>query len=135
MTGNLGCVGRAGSLSGFAAFVFFTTVISFGFVLAFCSGGGGRAAGSSVRVGLAAVCVAAAGIAGSAGPGAYHCFAASRNDCGVSAASLGRFVGDSEIMPPVDSAGLSCDDADVDTSPSADNCGTGATEAGGAAAT
>ena len=69
MTGNLGFDGRAGSLSGFAI-VFFTTVISFGFVLAFCSGGGGRAAGSSVRVGLAAVCVAAAGIAGSAGPGA-----------------------------------------------------------------
>ena len=111
------CVGRADGLSGFAAFVFFTTVISFGFVLAFCSGGGGRAARSSVRVGLAAVCVAAAGIAGSAGPGAYHCFAASRNDCGVSAASLGFFVGDCDIHG--DSTWLSCDDTTGDTSPSA----------------
>ena len=129
------CVGRAGSVAGFAAFVFFALVISFGFVLAFCSGGGGRAAGSSVRLGLAAVCVAAAGIAGSAGPGAYHCFAASRNACGVSAASLGRFDGDSGILPPVDSTWLSCDDAAADASPSAANRGTGAPKAGGVAAT
>ena len=119
-------------MSGFAAIVFFTTVSSFGFELAFTSGGSGRGAGSVGPVRPSAVGVA--GIARSAGPGAYMCLAAARNPCGVSAASLGRFVGDSEIMPPVDSAGLSCDDADADTSPSANNCGTGATEAGGAAA-
>ena len=84
-------------MSGFAGIVFFTTVSSFGFELAFCSGVGGRGAGSVGQVRLSAV-----GIAGSAGPGAYHCLAASRNPCGVSAASLGRFDGDSDILPPVD---------------------------------
>ena len=122
-------------MSGFAGIVFFTTVSSFGFELAFCSGVGGRGAGSVGQVRLAAVGMAAAGIAGSAGPGAYHCLAASRNPCGVSAASLGRFVGDSDILPPVDSTWLSCDDAAADASPSAANRGTGATKAGGVAAT
>ena len=117
-------------MSGFAGIVFFTTVSSFGFELAFFSGVGGRAASSVGQVSLSAE-----GVTGSAGPGAYNCFASSRNPCGDDAASLGRFVGDSEIMPPVESTGLSCDDADADASWSAANCGTGATEAGGAAAT
>ena len=104
-------------MSGFAGIVFFTTVSSFGFELAFCSGVGGRGAGPVGQVRLAAVGMAAAGIAGSAGPGAYHCFAASRNDCGVSAASLGFFVGDCDIHG--DSTWLSCDDTTGDTSPSA----------------
>ena len=110
-------VGRTGSVAGFAAFVFFALVISFGFVLAFCSGGGGWAACSSVRVALASVCVAAAGIAGSAGPGVYNSFAFSRNDCGDSAASLGFFVGDCDIHG--DSTWLSSDDTTGDTSASA----------------
>ena len=113
-------VGRAGSVAGFAAFVFFALVISFGFVLAFSSGGGGWAACSSVRVALASVGVAAAGIpgiAGTAGPGLYNSFAFSRNDCGDSGASLVFFVGDCDIHG--DSTWLSSDGTTGDTSASA----------------
>ena len=81
------------------------------------------------------VSLSAVSIAGSAGPGAYNCFASSRNPCGDDAASLGCSVGDSDILPLVDSTGLSCDDAAADASPSAANRGTGATKAGGVAAT